>query len=383
MKSDTDRYSIGELSALTGLPVRTIRFYSDAGLVPEAGCTPAGYRQYDVVAVERLGLVRTLRDLGIDLATVHRVLASEVTMASVAAAHAQVLEVQIRALRLRRAVLRAVAQRGSTPREVELMHKLARYSDEERRRMIHEFLDEVFGGLELDPEFERRMRSSMPELPDEPSPAQVEAWVELAELVGQEDFRRRIRQMAERAASDRAPGSAAPDTAEAQARLREGGRRGGGRHRPGLAAGPAGDRGDRPGVRQGLRPGRRPRLPRLARRDDRGLRRSQSGPVLAAPGRHQRVAGHAEPDARLGVDGRRPPGGELTAPARAPGRSRAAIRSSELRRSPARLPPGRRDAPRCAAGDEGWPARPSGCPNGGPGAGSRPPRRRRGRRCRG
>jgi len=172
------------------------------------------------VAVERLGLVRTLRDLGIDLATVHRVLASEVTMASVAAAHAQVLEVQIRALRLRRAVLRAVAQRGSTPREVELMHKLARYSDEERRRMIHEFLDEVFGGLELDPEFERRMRSAMPELPDEPSPAQVEAWVELAELVGQEDFRRRIRQMAERAASDRAPGSAAPDTAEAQAASR-------------------------------------------------------------------------------------------------------------------------------------------------------------------
>ena len=35
MNADTDRYTIGELSALTGLPVRTIRFYSDAGLVPK------------------------------------------------------------------------------------------------------------------------------------------------------------------------------------------------------------------------------------------------------------------------------------------------------------------------------------------------------------
>src|SRR5205807_8891622 len=101
MKSDTDRYSIGELSALTGLPVRTIRFYSDAGLVPEAGRTPAGYRQYDVVAVERLGLVRTLRDLGIDLATIQRVLASEVTAASVAAAHARVVAGQPRTRRPR------------------------------------------------------------------------------------------------------------------------------------------------------------------------------------------------------------------------------------------------------------------------------------------
>jgi len=96
------------------------------------------------------------------------------------------------------------------------MHKLARYSDEERRRMIHDFLDEVFGGLDVDPEVELRMRSAMPELPDEPSPAQVEAWVELAGLVGQEDFRQRIRRMAERAASDRAAGSS-PGTAEARA----------------------------------------------------------------------------------------------------------------------------------------------------------------------
>ena len=62
--------SIGELASRTGLPVRTIRFYSDAGVVPPADRTEAGYRLYGPDALARLGLVRTLRDLGVDLATI-------------------------------------------------------------------------------------------------------------------------------------------------------------------------------------------------------------------------------------------------------------------------------------------------------------------------
>ncbi|MGH9008723.1 MAG: hypothetical protein ACRDYF_02630, partial [Acidimicrobiia bacterium] len=46
-------------------------------------------------------------------------------------------------------------------------------------------------------EFENRMRSVMPDLPDEPSAEQIDAWIELANLVGDDGFRRRIRQMAE------------------------------------------------------------------------------------------------------------------------------------------------------------------------------------------
>ena len=41
------------------------------------------------------------------------------------------------------------------------------------------------------------MRSVTPDLPDEPSAEQVDAWIELANLVGDDRFRRRIRQMAE------------------------------------------------------------------------------------------------------------------------------------------------------------------------------------------
>ena len=60
-----------------------------------------------------------------------------VGMPEVAATPAQALEVQIRSLRLGRAVLGAVAKRGSSPPEKELMHKLVKLSDAERRRIIH------------------------------------------------------------------------------------------------------------------------------------------------------------------------------------------------------------------------------------------------------
>ncbi len=34
---------IGQLAANTGLSVRTVRFYADAGVLPETGRTQAGY----------------------------------------------------------------------------------------------------------------------------------------------------------------------------------------------------------------------------------------------------------------------------------------------------------------------------------------------------
>ncbi|GJF32109.1 hypothetical protein KNE206_48090 [Kitasatospora sp. NE20-6] len=76
----------------------------------------------------RLDLVRTLRDLGFDLSVIRQVLDREVSVPRIAAAHADALEVQIRTLRLRRAVLLAVAGKGSAPEEAGLVHKLAKLS---------------------------------------------------------------------------------------------------------------------------------------------------------------------------------------------------------------------------------------------------------------
>ncbi|RST08959.1 MerR family transcriptional regulator [Streptomyces sp. WAC07149] len=196
MHSDT-LHSIGELARRTGLTVKTIRFYSDKGIVPPAGRSPAGYRLYGPDALARLALVRTLRELGLDLATVRRVLDREASLPEVADAHADALDVQIRSLRVRQAVLRAVAQRGATPMEMDLMHRLATLSRAEQQHLLAEFIEAVFADGEPNPEFASLMRTAMPEIPDNPAPEQVGAWVELAELCRSAEFRSAVRRVAE------------------------------------------------------------------------------------------------------------------------------------------------------------------------------------------
>ncbi|MDQ0378751.1 helix-turn-helix domain-containing protein [Amycolatopsis thermophila] len=191
-------FTIGELSRRTGLPVKTIRFYSDEGLLPPADRTRSGYRLYDVKAMARLELIKTLRELGLGLADVGAVLSRETSVSRLAHRHIDALDEQIRRLRLRRAVLRAVVKRKSEPEEVKLMNKLASMSDEERARLVDEFWREVSEGLAVDPEFYERMRSAKPQLPDDPTPEQLEAWIEFAELIQDPGFRAAIRRMSER-----------------------------------------------------------------------------------------------------------------------------------------------------------------------------------------
>lgn len=193
--SGETRYTIGELARRIGLSVKTIRYYADQGIVPPTDRSAAGHRRYGPEAVARLELVRTLRDLGVDLATIRRVVDREVPLHEATAAHAEALAVQVRVLRLRQAVLTEASRRGAGPEQVELLHRLARLSAQERHRLVTDFLDAVFDGMAAGPAYPGIMRSLTPELPDEPSTEQVRAWMELAELAQDPDFRASLQRL--------------------------------------------------------------------------------------------------------------------------------------------------------------------------------------------
>ncbi|MGP4087279.1 MerR family transcriptional regulator [Streptomyces sp. KR55] len=202
----TALFTIGELARATGLTVRTIRYWSDEGALPPVTRSAGGYRLYDAGSVARLELIHTLRELGLGLDDVRKVLAGERTVAEVAAAHVAALDAQIRSLKVTRAVLSTVARRGSTAEEMTLMNKLARLSAAERRRIVEDFMAEIFDGLDTaDPDIRTRLRFAAAELPDDPTPEQVDAWVELAELIQDPDFRALMRRMVEFNAADRGP----------------------------------------------------------------------------------------------------------------------------------------------------------------------------------
>jgi DNA-binding transcriptional MerR regulator len=210
-ENDRVLLTIGQLARRSGQSARTIRFWSDAGVLVPVGRSGGGYRLYDAEGVARLELVATLRDLGLGLEDVRRVLDKQASVAEVAAAHVQALEVQIRILRLRRAVLSTVAKRDSSTEEMTLMNRLARLSARERQQLVDGFLDEVFGGIDAAPGLEDHFRQAIPDLPDDPSPEQVNAWAELAELLQDPAFRRRVRALAQYSTTQVGPGGAGED----------------------------------------------------------------------------------------------------------------------------------------------------------------------------
>ncbi|QIE54854.1 MerR family DNA-binding protein [Pikeienuella piscinae] len=65
---------IGDAAAMAGLPVKTVRYYADIGLVSPSRATN-GYRDYSNADARRLGFIGRARALGFTLAECRRLLA--------------------------------------------------------------------------------------------------------------------------------------------------------------------------------------------------------------------------------------------------------------------------------------------------------------------
>jgi len=113
---------IGELAERTGVPVRTIRFYEQTGLMPAPQRTPNGYRIYAEDAVTRLRFVRSAQTLGLSLAEIAAVLQVRdaarppcTFVAELLQDHVHTLDVQIHELTALRDELRSRLPAGAEP----------------------------------------------------------------------------------------------------------------------------------------------------------------------------------------------------------------------------------------------------------------------------
>ena len=108
-------WSIGELAERSGVTVKTVRYYSERGLLPEAGRSAGGHRRYGPEALDRLRFIRSLRTLDLPVPDVGRVLDDEGALEDVVAGQLRELGSQLAALRWREAALRLV--RDCAPEE--------------------------------------------------------------------------------------------------------------------------------------------------------------------------------------------------------------------------------------------------------------------------
>jgi DNA-binding transcriptional MerR regulator len=95
--------------------VKTVRFYSDRGLLPESARSGGGHRRYGPQALDRLRLIRSLRTLDLPLPEIRRVVEDEGDAAghvleNAVASRLRELGGELRAMRWREAALRLVGE---------------------------------------------------------------------------------------------------------------------------------------------------------------------------------------------------------------------------------------------------------------------------------
>lgn len=65
---------IGEVARQVGMATSAIRFYEEAGLLPEPERTASGYREYDQSVMDRLAFIRAGQGVGLTLNELREVL---------------------------------------------------------------------------------------------------------------------------------------------------------------------------------------------------------------------------------------------------------------------------------------------------------------------
>ncbi|MGK8523777.1 MerR family transcriptional regulator [Nocardia asteroides] len=174
--------SIGQLSRSTGVPVRTLRFYCDEGIL-ESQRSTGGHRLFDpVTARDRVLLVRRLRALGLSLHTITGVLTGRASIAEAVAAERAALDTELAVLAWRRASLRALEDAAPADRAARL-ELLAAVQD---RRRTSNGLVRFWRGLlaPLPPViFDGFVAMNIPDLPSDPDPRHLLAYAELADHI--------------------------------------------------------------------------------------------------------------------------------------------------------------------------------------------------------
>ncbi|QNQ08428.1 helix-turn-helix domain-containing protein [Sphingomonas alpina] len=188
-------YTIGELASLTGQSVRRIRFYSDKGLLPPNIRSASNYRLYADADVARLDLIRALRDAGVGLAAIEKLLRSRLSLRDVLRTRLDILETEILAKRRTAAVLRATLRvPDPAANDLRRLWTMSRLSNAQMRTLVETFVDRIAEGAPIDDDWrERMMETSVPDLPDDPTEEQIAAWEEIATLLEDEGFAQELR----------------------------------------------------------------------------------------------------------------------------------------------------------------------------------------------
>ncbi|GEM44459.1 MerR family transcriptional regulator [Deinococcus cellulosilyticus] len=190
------RYKIGELAQLSGVPVKTVRYYSDLGVLPPSGVSETGHRWYTDGDHARLEAIRSLRDVGVGLETIQKLMQQEDAISEALRLHMETLELEMAQLQRRRALLAAALKRNDHLGYLRGARTLAALNARERQQFVGQQIDRMLQDVPADPVWVRNLwKGPIMQVPEDLSEEQFEAWLELADLMLDDTFIARSQQM--------------------------------------------------------------------------------------------------------------------------------------------------------------------------------------------
>ena len=179
------------------MPVKTIRHYSDIGVLPPSAVSEAGYRLYSEADRSRLEMIRTFRAAGFGLPTIKRLFSREVRPSEAVELQLEAVNLQLRTLERQRDLLRATREDGEDAAVgyPDRARALAVLTARERRAFLEEHFERGLEGIPMDPEVKEWFRRMMVEdLPEDLTDNQLQAWVELSGLASDDGFIQKLRE---------------------------------------------------------------------------------------------------------------------------------------------------------------------------------------------
>jgi len=71
---DSQLLLIGQIAIQSGVPIKTIRYYEELGLLKSMGRTEGGYRQFSSQVLTRLAFIKRAQNLGLSLQEIGEIL---------------------------------------------------------------------------------------------------------------------------------------------------------------------------------------------------------------------------------------------------------------------------------------------------------------------
>lgn len=187
-------WTIGELAEHAATTVKTVRFYSERGLLPQRPRSSGGHRRYGPEALEQLRLIQSLRSLGLSLTQVRQMLDEGVhdgtgagtgtgtAFEAAVASRLRTLGSQLSAMRWQEAALRLVQECGPEER-AERLRLIGSLSSPPSTEAVARFWRAWLPARTPAKVTAAFLDAAVPQLPDAPESGHVLAFAHLNVLV--------------------------------------------------------------------------------------------------------------------------------------------------------------------------------------------------------